>query len=109
MCHETSERKCKTNAAWHKCTQVHIEKYKHKSDKLTLCIDFNHDAVSCVDYQCKMHTGFFSDLYNTVVNSCIVVSDMCLPKTCAKKGSSQVASGWNEHIQTYFDAVWYAT
>ena len=50
MCHETSERKCKTNAAWHKCTQVHIEKYKHKSDKLTSCIDFNHDAVSCVDY-----------------------------------------------------------
>ena len=52
---------------------------------------------------------FFSDLYNTVVHSCIVVSDMCLPKTCAKKGSSKVASGWNEHIQTYFDAVWYAT
>ena len=24
-CHETFERKCKTNVAWHKCTEVHIE------------------------------------------------------------------------------------
>ena len=35
-------------------------------------------------------TRFFSDLYNTVVNSCIIASDMCLPKTGVKKGSSKV-------------------
>ena len=28
--HETFERKCKTNVAWHKCTEVHIENYKHE-------------------------------------------------------------------------------
>ena len=101
--HESFERKCKTNVAWHKCTEVHIENYKCELDKLILCIDFNHDAVSCVDYQCKRHTGFFSDLYNTVVNSCIVASDMCLPKTGAKKGSSKVIPGWNEHVQAQHD------
>ena len=50
-----------------------------------------------------MHTGFFSELYNTVVNSCIVASDMCLPKTGAKKGSSKVIPGWNEHVQAQQD------
>ena len=101
--HESFERKCKMNVAWHKCTEVHIENYKCELDKLLSCIDFNHNAVSCVDYQCKRHTGFFSDLYNTVVNSCIVASDMCLPKTGAKKGSSKVMPGWNEHVQAQHD------
>ena len=95
--HETFERK--TNVAWHKCTEVHIENDKRELDKLISCIDFNHDAVSCVDYQCKMHTGFFSDLYNIVVNCCTVASDMCLPKTGVTKGSSKVIPGWNEHVQ----------
>ena len=63
--HEAFERKCKTNVAWHKCTEVHIQNYKCELDKLLSCIDFNHDAASCVDYQCKMHTGFFSDLYTS--------------------------------------------
>ena len=49
--HETFERKYKTNVAWYKCTEVHIQNYKHELDKLISCIDFNHDAVSCVDYQ----------------------------------------------------------
>ena len=46
---------------------------------------------------------FFSDLYNYVVNSCIVASDMCLPKTGVTKGSSKVIPGWNEHVQTQQD------
>ena len=45
----------------------------------------------------------FSDLYNTIVNSCIIASDMCLPKTGAKKWSSKVVPGWNEHVQTQQD------
>ena len=95
--------KLKTNIAWHICTEVHIENYKRELDKLISCIDLNHDAVCCVDYQCKIHTGFFSDLYNTVANSCIVASDMCLLKTGAKKGSSKVIPGWNEHVQAQHD------
>ena len=80
--------------AWHKCTEVHIDNYNRELDKLIYCIDCNHDAVSCVDYQYKMHTGCLSFFfYNTVVNSCIVASDMCLPKTGAKKGSSKVIPG----------------
>ena len=50
-----------------------------------------------------MHKGFFSDLYSTVVNSCIVASDMCFPKTGAKKGSSKVIPDWNEHVQAQHD------
>ena len=96
--HESFERKYKTNVAWHKCTEVYIENYKHYLDKLISCIDFRLDAVSCVDYQCIMHTGFLSDLYNNIVNSCIVATDMCLPKKDVKKGSSKVIPGWNEHV-----------
>ena len=33
----------------------------------------------------------------------VVASDMCLPKTGAKKGSSKVVPGWNEHVQTQHD------
>ena len=57
--HESFEHKCKTNVALHKYTEVHIENYKCELDKLISCIDFNHDVVSCVNYQCKMQTGFF--------------------------------------------------
>ena len=68
--HETFDHKCKTNVAWHKCIEVHIE---------------NNDYVSCVDYQCEIHTVFISDLYNTIVNSCIIASDMCSLKAGVKE------------------------
>ena len=41
---------------------------------------------------------FFSDLYNTVVNSCTVASYMCLPKNGVKKGSRKVIPGLIEHV-----------
>ena len=43
--HESFERKCKTNVAWHKCTEVDIENYKRELDKLISCINFKHDAL----------------------------------------------------------------
>ena len=101
--HESFEHKFKNNVAWHKCTEVHIENYKRELDKLISCIDFNHDAVGYVDYQCKIHTGFFSDLCNAVVNSCIVASDMCLPKTGVKNGSSKLITSWIEHVRVQQD------
>ena len=55
--HEMFERKSKMNVAWHKCMEVYIE--NHELDKLISCIDFIHDVLSCVDYQCKRHPGFF--------------------------------------------------
>ena len=97
--HETSERK--TNVAWHKCTEAHIENYKHKLDKLISCIDFNHDAVSCVDSPKNIKcTQVFS---LTCIVMCTIVSDMCLPKTGVKKRSSKVIPGWNEHVQAQQD------
>ena len=32
--HETFERKCKTNVAWHNCTEVHVKHYKRGLDML---------------------------------------------------------------------------
>ena len=58
-------------------------------------------VVLITNVKCKQ--VFLSDLYNTVVNSCIVASDMCLPKTGAKKRSSKVIPGWNEHVQARHD------
>ena len=48
-----------------------------------------------------MHTCFFFDLYNYVINSCNVAKDMCLPKTGVKKGSNKLVLGWNEHVQMF--------
>ena len=72
-CHKTSARKCKTNVTRHKCTEIHSETYKRELDKSISCIAFFYDAVSCVDYQCNMHTGF------SVI--CIIVA--LLPEICA--------------------------
>ena len=54
-------------------------------------------------YNAHMFFSDFCDLYNTVVDGCIVASDMCLPKTGVKKGSSKVIPGWNEHVQAQHD------
>ena len=56
--------------------EVHIENYKSLYNVLIIIM------MLLVDYQCKMHTGFFSDLHNTVVNSCIVASYVFAKDRC---------------------------
>ena len=90
----------KTNVAWQTCTEDHIK--KPEFDKLISCIDFIHGVVSCFDYRCKMHP-FLSDLFNTVGNSCIIASDICLPKTGVKKGSIKVIYGT---IYVFWHDIW---
>ena len=92
----------KTN--WLKCTDDCKKMYKNEIENELLHIRFDHDAITCRNLKCKIHTDYIKYLYTCIIDICIKSSVRWLPAIGGgecKKG--KVVPGWNENVRPFFE------
>ena len=61
--------------AWHKASEQDVNLYKNRLDDLLSKIQVDDEMLHCRDVNCTNHKDMISELYNTVIPSCITASD----------------------------------
>ena len=84
-----------TKQAWYKASEQDLSIYKDRLDELLTDITVDDSLLHCRDMFCLKHKEKISELYSTVITSCINASDH-IPTT--SKRSGKVKPGWNDNV-----------
>ena len=106
--HKTHKKEFRPCVAWHKCEDINIESYKEKIDNLLLQVNPMHEALTCSNHKCVIHTEHIRLLHNDIIDICSIASKACLPHTSNSKGM-KIVPGWNEYVKEHADnaRVWH--
>ena len=73
-----------------------VNSYKDRLDDLLSKIQVDDEMLHCRDVNCTHHNDMISELYNTVISSCITASDH-IPTTT--RGTKKIKPGWNDSVK----------
>ena len=82
--------------AWHKASEQDVNLYKDRLDDLLSIIQVDDEMLHCRDVNCTHHKDLISELYNSVISSCITASDH-IPTTT--RGTKKIKPGWNDSVK----------
>ena len=82
--------------AWHKASEQDVSLYKDRLGDLLSKIQVDNEMLHCRDVNCTNHKDMISELYNSVISSCITASDQILTTT---RGTKKIKPGWNDSVK----------